>query len=197
MNKKRYEEIENIEEAEKIEEHVDNKKGKKKKTSIGRILKCLLVVVGICGVLFGGFVVFHNYIGIITSCQSKCMEPNIKQGKTFFASRLVKAKNIKRNDVIIFEKEKTPGAYYVRRVIGLPGEKVEMKKGYIYINGKKIKDPYRGAKGTLGIMGKDSIKLGKNEFFVLCDDRTNLDDSRMKEMGAVKAKEIIAVKKVK
>lgn len=169
-----------------------------KKENMGfRLVRCVLIVVVIFGILFGGFVIFQNHIAVILSCESKCMEPNIKKGETIVASRLIKSKNIKRNDIIIFELSEKKGVYFTRRVIGLPGEKVEMKDGNVYINGKKIKDPYRGKKSIYGIMEKDSIKLGKDEFFVLCDDRPNIDDSRMSEMGPVKAKEIIAVKRAK
>ena len=170
-------EITEDEEIVDVDEPVENKKDKKKNKFIHRILKYLLITVGIICVLFGGYVIFQNHIGVVISCESKCMEPNIKQGETLVASRLVKVKDIKRNDIIIFEKENKPGVYYTRRVIGLPGEKVEMKNGDVYINGKKIKDPYRGKKSIFGIMDKDNIKLGKNEFFVLCDDRPNIDDS--------------------
>ena len=174
-----------------------NKKLKKKGEFAITLIKCAIIVIIICGVILGGYFVFQNYLGVVITMEGDVMKPNIKSGETVVASRLVKPEDIKRNDIVVFEKKGKEGKYYMRRVLGLPGEKVEIKDGDVYINDKKIKDPYRGEKSIYGIIEKDSIKLGKKEFFVLCDHRPNIDDSRMSEVGPVKSKEIIAVKRAK
>lgn len=98
-----------------------------------------------------------------------------------------------RYDIIAFKPLDSDGNdnYLVKRIIGLPGEKVLINEGKIYINGKVIKDDV--VKGTIYNPGiaKTEITLGKNEYFVLGDNRNNSEDSRQENVGMVKEEEII------
>ena len=62
------------------------------------------------------------------------MEPNFEQGDRLIAFRHAK---IKRNDVVIIKAPDAPGEFYIKRVIGLPGDSVAVKNNELYINGKK------------------------------------------------------------
>ena len=80
---------------------------------------------------------------------------------------------------------------YIKRVIGLPGETVEVKKGKVLIDGKAIKENYEAtAIEELGRLEEPMI-LGENEFFVLGDNLENSEDSRYTSVGNVKRKEIV------
>ena len=80
--------------------------------------------------------------------------------------------------------------YYIKRIIGLPGETVEIKDGEILINGEKIEEDYKTTKIDDPGIVEEPITLGGDEFFVLGDDRQNSEDSRMADIGNVKRTEI-------
>ena len=79
---------------------------------------------------------------------------------------------------------------YIKRVIGLPGETVEIKKGIIYIDGKEFKEDYDTSVIQEAGLAAEKMKLKKQEYFVLGDNRLSSTDSRSAEVGAVKKTEI-------
>ena len=83
-----------------------------------------------------------------------------------------KLHGLKRFDIAVINQGKE---LIIKRVIGLPGEKVEYKKGKLYINGVEIKDPYLDDDTS---MEDISITVPKNEYYVLGDNRQNSLDSR-------------------
>lgn len=81
--------------------------------------------------------------------------------------------------------------YYIKRVIGLPGETIQIIGDTIYINGNVLKEYYGLEPMLSGGIAKEPIKLGKDEFFVLGDNRNESRDSRDGEsVGVVKKKNI-------
>ncbi len=90
----------------------------------------------------------------------------------------------RRGDVIVFRYPRNPQEYFIKRVIGLPGEKVQIKDGDVYVynvdspQGVVIEEPYlsEGTK-TYGL-SKDAVSLNDNEYFVLGDNRNSSKDSR-------------------
>ena len=89
--------------------------------------------------------------------------------------------DIKRFDIVVIKED---NEYIIKRVIGLPGEKVEYKNNKLYINNKLIKDNY--GKATTDDF---KYKVEKNSYFVLGDNRTNSMDSRV--FGSFKKKDIL------
>lgn len=94
-----------------------------------------------------------------------------------------------RFDIAVFLRENAaPG---VKRIIGLPGETVQIISGRIHIDGS----PLSGAEGldAVGIAGlaKDPVKLGSDEYFVLGDNRESSEDSRFAGVGNVKRKQLL------
>ena len=79
------------------------------------------------------------------------------------------------------------------RVIGLPGETVQIKKGKVYINGKKLKSDIYGITKYIDEPGiaEEPLDLGKAEYFCLGDKRPVSYDSRYEEVGPVHRSEII------
>lgn len=97
----------------------------------------------------------------------------------------------KRFDVIVFYPYgRDNEEYYIKRVIGLPGETVQIKGSAIYIDGKKLEENYgKDPIDYAGIVAEPK-KLGKDEFFVLGDNREVSSDSRYEDVGMVKKKNI-------
>lgn len=73
---------------------------------------------------------------------------------------------------------------YIKRVIGVPGDVIDIKDGYVYINGKKLDEPY-----AKGLTYKKTLELPitvqKNQVFVLGDNRENSNDSRYASLGCI------------
>lgn len=101
-------------------------------------------------------------------------------------------KNPDRFDIITFyPKGREEKEYYIKRVIGLPGETIQITGNTIYIDGKVLKESYGRQPMENGGIAEEPIKLGKDEFFVLGDNRNESVDSRDgEEVGVVKRKNI-------
>ena len=109
----------------------------------------------------------------------------------FTRTTLVPVKKPKRGDIVIFETKGIQGINprkkdFVKRLVGLPGEVVEIKYGHIYINGKKLKEPeifkenkYVGniANADFGTTGSP-VKIPEDHYFMLGDNSANSNDSR-------------------
>ncbi|MCR5691989.1 MAG: signal peptidase I [Eubacterium sp.] len=103
----------------------------------------------------------------------------------------------KRESIIAFYPETEEGqevsesSILIRRIVGLPGETIQVKEGRVYVNGQALEEKYNyEAMQAVGVAG-DEIKLGEDEYFVLCDNRTDLDDSRSGSFTKVKKDNIV------
>lgn len=99
-----------------------------------------------------------------------------------------------RFDIIVFEKENSSTSkMYMKRVIGLPGETVQIIDEVIYIDG----EPLQAADGlqqvTLSGLADQPVTLGTDEYFVLGDNRESSEDSRFANIGNVRQSEILGV----
>lgn len=96
------------------------------------------------------------------------------------------------NDVIVFlPNGNEKSHYYVRRVIGVPGDTVQIKDGAVYINGELFVEKISVASMEDAGIAADEIVLDEEEYFVLGDNRNNSEDSRYANIGLVKEDYII------
>jgi signal peptidase I len=127
-----------------------------------------LVMVFSCGALmFGtrGFLVYGS-----------CMEPGLQTGERVLASKMSYMMGTpNRGDVVIFRYPCDPTKNYVKRVIGLPGDMIEIKNGDLFVNGDRMNEPYK-LKEAHGSYGPEQVKEGN--LFVLGDNRDQSNDSR-------------------
>jgi signal peptidase I len=88
-----------------------------------------------------------------------------------------------RGDIIVFKYPKDPSQFFIKRVVGLPGETVEVRDGYVFIysdSGKKLLlNEYTYLSGEVKTVGEKTWTLQKNEFYVLGDNRDHSLDSRI------------------
>ncbi len=132
------------------------------------------------------------YFGQRVSNAGDSMRPELKNGDVVLVNRLVyNAMTPKRGDIIAFKPNGRENAhYYIKRIVGLPGETVQIKDGKVYINGKEQKKDIFVSEIEKPGVARDEIKLGENEYFVLGDQASSSDDSRMADIGNVKRSEI-------
>ena len=124
--------------------------------------------------------------------QESSMEPTISVGDRYFMNRVIyRVSSPKRGDVIVFRTNASDdAALHIRRVIGLPGETVQIVHGQIQINGETYKEgrdiPVISNPG----MASSPVTLESGEYFVLGDNRNNSEDSRYGSIGKVNKKYI-------
>ncbi len=141
--------------------------------------------------------VFAALVAIVmfqsVTMQESAMESTISVGDRFFMNRAVyQLTDPKRGDIIVFKTNASDdAALHIRRIIGLPGETIQISGGQILIDGKT----YREGKDFPAISNpgaaQDPITLESNEYFVLGDNRNNSEDSRYGDIGLVKKRYIV------
>ncbi len=111
------------------------------------------------------------------------MEPNFHSGDFILTDKITyRFRPPQRGEVVIFHPPNNPKVEYIKRIIALPGEKISINQGQIYINGQKLKEeylprPYNILPADL-IQGKKELIVPPQSYFVLGDNRTSSYDSR-------------------
>ena len=124
--------------------------------------------------------------------QEGSMEPTLKAGdRALINSAAYKLSSPRRGDIVVFRAaDDAKSSLHIKRVIGLPGETVQIKGSTIYIDGKPLKENYGKDPIDYAGIAEKPIKLGDDEYFVLGDNREISRDSRYEEVGKVKRKNI-------
>lgn len=133
-----------------------------------------------------------SFLGQRVSNAGDSMSPVLKNGDVVLINRIVyDARKPKRGEIIAFRPNGNENAHYcIKRVVGLPGETVQIKDGKIYIDGKvQKKNVYTSDLDFAGIAEK-KLTLGETEYFVLGDNSAGSDDSRLADIGNVKREDI-------
>lgn len=113
------------------------------------------------------------------------MVPTFEDGELLLTEKIAyRFGDVERGDVVVFEAPIGRNVDFIKRVIGLPGEKIEIRGDAIYINGLKLEEEYLG----VTTQGNADLKLGENEYFVMGDNRSASSDSRA--FGAIKRSSI-------
>jgi len=103
------------------------------------------------------------------------MEPNLHEGERLLVNKVVyKIHEPERGDIIVFRPPTSQRADYIKRVIALPGDTVEIKIDVVYVNGSPLDEPYIGSHPSYS---KKKKKIPENNYFVLGDNRNNSNDS--------------------
>ena len=125
--------------------------------------------------------------------QESAMEPTYQVGQNFFLNRVAYTfGSPKRGDLIVFKTNASDeAALHIRRVIGLPGETIQIKDGQIYIDGELYKESRDLDLIENAGLAQDGVTLQSGEYFVLGDNRNNSEDSRYADIGNVKKRYIV------
>lgn len=123
--------------------------------------------------------VLNTFIGI-TTVQGVSMEPTLYTGNKLIINKISKITNsIERGDIIVFDS--TPGesrkdkVFYIKRVIGVAGDKIEIKQGNVFVNGEEIIEDYADKTDSFTNL---IMTVPEDSYFVLGDNRDKSNDSR-------------------
>lgn len=132
------------------------------------------------------------YLVQMTGVTGNSMEPVLSGGQNVLVNKTVyRIHEPERFDIVVFRYLYRDQQYYVKRIIGLPGETVQIVDGAVCIDGEELDDPY--AADLIRDAGRASkpIQLGEGEYFVLGDNRNYSSDSRETDVGNVKRVQIL------
>ena len=134
-----------------------------------------------------------TYVGQRTMVIGSSMEPMLSDGDNLIVDKLsYRFNEPQRFDIIVFPFRYAEKTYYIKRIIGLPGETVFIdENGTIFINGEELQESY--GKEIIKDTGRayEPITLGEDEYFVLGDNRNNSSDSRDPVVGNIHRDEFI------
>ena len=134
------------------------------------------------------FYLIINQLFFIGCIESGSMEPTIQKGALTISNKLAYKKYTpERGDIIIFKGEN--GESIVKRIIGLPGDKISFIDGYVYVNNKRLVEPYLSSEVKSYSSEKFNVPSGC--YFVLGDNRQKSNDSRYMRNSYVDEKAII------
>jgi signal peptidase I len=144
------------------------------------------ILVVIILAIFLGRYLGENYTQI-----GHAMEPACASGDVFLIDKIsYHLSKPDRFDIIVFHKETDEQKTYMKRIIGLPGETVQIRNGIVYINDEEL-DSYNITGITAAGLATNPITLKSDEYFVLGDNADSSEDSRFADVGNVKESQII------
>lgn len=146
------------------------------------------------GVLCLTYIVI-TFVGQRTEVDGASMETTLYNGDNLIVDKLTyRFQDPQRFDIIVFPFKYQENTFYIKRIIGLPGETVWIdERGNIYIDGMILEESYGReviSPENIGIAG-EPIQLGEDEYFVMGDNRNNSTDSRREIVGNIHREDIV------
>ncbi|WP_027622917.1 signal peptidase I [Clostridium lundense] len=133
---------------------------------------------------------FRSYVFARANVDGPSMQPTLQNKDNIFMEKITtNLKNFNRGEIIVFDSKNKNHDYYVKRIIGLAGDKVEIKDGHVYLNDILLEEDYLDPNAiTEPITDKTQYIVPEGQVFVLGDNRTNSTDSRM--LGPINVSDI-------
>ena len=182
-------EIDDLEEIDLDIIDLDKEKVEEKEYSLAReVIGTVLYLLAVVVVTF----LFVQFVGQRTHVNGDSMNVTLEDGDNLIVDKLsYRFTEPERYDIIVFPYRYQEKTYYIKRIIGMPGETVQVIDGMVYIDGEMLDESY--GKETMQYAGvaSDPIELGEDEYFVLGDNRNNSSDSRDPSVGNIKEDQII------
>ena len=133
-----------------------------------------------------------TFVGQRTEVSGSSMETTLSSGDQLIVDKIsYRFRDPKRYDIVVFPYRYEESTYYIKRIIGLPGETVQIVDGMVYINGSPLNEHYGNEVIEDPGSAAEPITLGEDEYFVLGDNRNNSQDSRASNVGLIHRDELL------
>ena len=133
-----------------------------------------------------------TFVGQRTQGSGESMETTLSNGDHLIVDKIsYRFRDPERYDIVVFPYRLEENTYYIKRIIGLPGETVQIVDGYVYINGVQLDEHYGNEIMEKPGIAAEPVTLGEDEYFVLGDNRNNSQDSRTASVGVIHRDEIL------
>ena len=172
------------------QERNDNIEKEEKKSGA---LREILSMIGWILFIFCLVFLVTTYVGQRTRVEGHSMEPALSDGDNLIVDKIsYRFHDPERFDIIIFPYQWEPNTYYIKRIIGLPGETIQIDdEGNIYIDGEVLQEHYGLERIKNPGSAREPITLGEDEYFVLGDNRNQSSDCRDPSVGLIRRDEIV------
>ena len=135
---------------------------------------------------------FVQFVGQRTHVNGDSMNATLEDGDNLIVDKIsYRFTDPERFDIIVFPYQYQENTYYIKRIVGMPGETVQVQDGMIYIDGEMLEESYGKEVMQYAGIASDPITLGEDEYFVLGDNRNNSSDSRDPSVGNIKEDQIV------
>ena len=165
----------------------------RKKNLRPSVIQKIIFGIGECILAFAIGCVLVYYFMTSLTCVGQAMEPSVNSGDQVLVNRFLYSLTApKRGDVIVFKPNGNVNShYYMRRVIGTPGDTVQVQEGFVYVNGELFETGTGSEQMEFAGVAEEEILLDKDEYFVLGDNRNASEDSRFANIGLIVRDDIV------
>ena len=133
-----------------------------------------------------------TFVGQRTHVSGDSMKNTLYHGDQLIVDKITyRFKEPVRYDIIVFPYQYEEDTFYIKRIIGMPGETVQIVDGEILVNGEILRESYGREVIRDPGAAAEPITLGKDEYFVLGDNRNASSDSREPSVGVIHQKDIV------
>lgn len=133
-----------------------------------------------------------TFVGQRTEVSGSSMETTLSDKDQLIVDKMTyRFRDPKRYDIVVFPYQYQDNTYYIKRIIGLPGETVQILSGMVYIDGMRLDEHYGNEIMENPGIAEEPLTLGEDEYFVLGDNQNNSSDSRASDVGLIHRKDLI------
>ena len=133
-----------------------------------------------------------TFVGQRIEVSGSSMETTLSDKDQLIVDKMTyRFRDPKRYDIVVFPYQYQDNTYYIKRIIGLPGETVQILSGMVYIDGMRLDEHYGNEIMENPGIAEEPLTLGEDEYFVLGDNRNNSSDSRASDVGLIHRKDLI------